>query len=481
MRIFKRFFVLMLIMVGVSAQASFDQNLVLNVKKNVVSITTRKNISAYSDNIQSFGTGFIVNKEKGIILTNKHVVGAASIASYEVSFFDGTEVDAQFVYVDPWHDFAFIKVNPKQIPAGTPKLVIAKDEAVLGEPIFIIGKNANQNYSLQTGEISSIYESIGTLPNQSYRISLNARGGASGSPVVNMKGEVVALIHSSDFDNFAFALPMSYANDALVSLLQKKQPSRKHTGMILDYYSLDRAVKYFHFPQEKVDAFMKSYPDSFNRGLRVLEIFKGSPAMDKLQVGDMIWSIEGEEIGPKLYLLEKKLNDLSKDKVKLSVYREGKLLDVEVGLYDLFKTRIKRMVSFGGAVFYERDDFIRKLTNAPEKSVFISNIKEGSSFSGRFPPIPGAQKLFIKISSFSGKPVETLDDLIKVIPELIKMKNFNTSYKNYGVYLAHDNLPVFSHSETCLEVSYNDIDGTPMVYDYDDSTGAWKGKEIPLK
>lgn len=55
-------------------------------------------------------TGFIVDAERGIILTNRHVVSPAPIVAQAV-LTNYEEVDLLPVYRDPVHDFGFMKVN----------------------------------------------------------------------------------------------------------------------------------------------------------------------------------------------------------------------------------------------------------------------------------------------------------------------------------------------------------------------------------
>ena len=56
------------------------------------------------------GTGFIVDAERGIIATNRHVVGT-SPGRIKIVFEDGQTAQAKRWYYDAWHDFAFIKLD----------------------------------------------------------------------------------------------------------------------------------------------------------------------------------------------------------------------------------------------------------------------------------------------------------------------------------------------------------------------------------
>ena len=52
------------------------------VEKAIVNIETRIAVSAYLDPGSWRGTGFITDKENGLVVTNNHVVGGASIGTY---------------------------------------------------------------------------------------------------------------------------------------------------------------------------------------------------------------------------------------------------------------------------------------------------------------------------------------------------------------------------------------------------------------
>lgn len=472
------FFFFYLLVAPTPAFSELDQNITLQAKKGVVSISRRTNLSAYEYPGQTSGSGFIIDREQGLIVTNHHVVGHASISTYEVGFFNGTEAPAQLLYYDSWQDFAFLKVDSSKIPDGTPALKTSKVQPSLGESVFIVGKNAGQNYSLQSGELSSHYDSLGHLPNQSYRISLNTRGGASGSPVLNTKGEVIGIIHSSNYDNFGFALPASYFMDAYATLKVGKKPTRRSPGFLVSYYSLDRAAKFYRFPENLIQDYIKAYPHSFNRILMIGSVFKDAPAMGKLEVGDIIWMVNGKAIGPNLYEMDRIFNTIDAETVTITVFRQGKKMDVQVGFENLQKNDVTRMVQFGGATFFEANDYIRYFTNVSKKAVFVTNIREGSSFAGRIMPIPGINYVMLNVVGFSGKPVHSLDDLIKIIPELVASKDFNMLYKNYGTLVAYDNVPLFSHGISTQEVSFEAIDGPPMLYTFDTQNLTWQATPL---
>lgn len=86
-----------------------------NVVRNVVSIRFCQTCSFDTDPaLNSEATGFVVDAERGYILTNRHVVGAGPFWGYCI-FDNHEEVDAYPVYRDPVHDFGILKFDPNAI------------------------------------------------------------------------------------------------------------------------------------------------------------------------------------------------------------------------------------------------------------------------------------------------------------------------------------------------------------------------------
>ena len=441
------------------------------LKNGIVSIKSDINRSAYSAMGKSHGTGFIVDKQKGFVVTNRHVVTVSSVGTYELIFANGREVEAKLVYFDPWHDFAFLQVDPKLIPESSQALPLL-EKAQLDEEVFIIGKNAGQDFSFQTGRISSLYEDMGYLPNQSLRISLNNRGGSSGSPVFNLEGQVVGLIHSSDMDSFGFALPIRPIKEALATLNQAKVPLRQHTGALLTFYSLDRASKYMKFPADKGKKYLEKYPQSNNKILMVKEVFEDTPAVGILEPGDLLWAINGQEIGPNFFDLEAIQNKASTT-VTYGIYRQGKYLEKTIGLYDLHQTHINRMVLFGGAIFYELNESLRRGLGAARQGVFVTNIFPGSPFYQVFPPIPGTEKTFVRITAIDRHPVNSLEDLIQALPKIMGKKYICVEYCNYAVELSYDSFPNFSRNKRILPITLDESQSKAEIMTYNPTTHTW--------
>lgn len=55
---------------------------------------------------------------------------------------------------------------------------------MIDQPIFMAGNNEGHGFSLHTGVVADLYEITGNMPQQSIKLSLNTKGGSSGSSVL---------------------------------------------------------------------------------------------------------------------------------------------------------------------------------------------------------------------------------------------------------------------------------------------------------
>ena len=62
--------------------------------------------------VQSLGSGFVIDAEEGIIITNNHVIAEAD--EVVANFNDGSSLDAEIIGRDPQTDLAVLKVDPSE-------------------------------------------------------------------------------------------------------------------------------------------------------------------------------------------------------------------------------------------------------------------------------------------------------------------------------------------------------------------------------
>ena len=466
-------------------KANSDENLYISSQPYIVSIEIRTTIAGYSEEGTTYGTGAILDKDKGYILTNAHVAKPDGVVDhYDVTLHDGTVIKAQLFYVDPWHDFAILKTDPKTLKNIPNSMPMKRNAVHLGDPVLIIGKNENNHFSSQTGTVASAFETSDVLPGQVFRISLNAQGGASGSPVFNIEGKVIGFLYASNGLTSAFAIQIDYALDVLEYISKNKTPPRYGTGAIFGFTTLNDLVRYDSFPNTKAEEIKQKFPLAFNRVLTVRTTLKGSPAEELLLAGDTLIKINGKDVGPSLYDLDKITNEegaKGSKKITFDIIRHGEPKKIDVGLYDLDTHTLKRMLHFGKAVFYEVDDSIVRRTNAP-RSVFVTNRKPGGGFYDQIPAIQrsggsGASSL-VAITNVDGTPIRTLDDFIKLLPKLMKKQDFYIQIRNFGTEFGYNNEPYFLQNDQIRYVPYRTTDGLPELYTFDNEKHMWEMKII---
>ena len=86
------------------------------VKPSIVNIMVDNEVGLGFDTEGSQNaTGSIVNWDRGVVLTNRHVSTISPVSTLKISFSSGEETDARVLYYDSWHDFAFLKFDPKTL------------------------------------------------------------------------------------------------------------------------------------------------------------------------------------------------------------------------------------------------------------------------------------------------------------------------------------------------------------------------------
>ena len=101
-------------------------------------------------------TGFVVDKTNGFLLTNRHVVGEGPL-TVRARFKCGYAQDlVRPIYVDPWHDFAFLIYNVGSLPTEVEQIELRPDLAKVGLDICIVGNDVGEVMSFLQGVISRV-------------------------------------------------------------------------------------------------------------------------------------------------------------------------------------------------------------------------------------------------------------------------------------------------------------------------------------
>ncbi len=141
------------------------------------------------------GTGIVLN-DKGLILTNDHVISGASSLTVAANGSSSETRTATLVGEEANDDLALIKVDPSGL--GLKPLTLASSKTVqVGDPVYAIGNPYGLNETLTRGIVSALGRSI-SAPNGSkiagaIQTDAALNPGNSGGPLLDDEGQVIGV------------------------------------------------------------------------------------------------------------------------------------------------------------------------------------------------------------------------------------------------------------------------------------------------
>lgn len=200
----------LLLSAGAVAQ-DFLPELVKRIKPSAVAIETFDN----RGNTVSRGSGFFIATDR--VITNKHVIEKSN--RVEVHLMDGKKFPVRGVLsVDGEGDLALLQVD---VPRGLAiPLSIVRSIPQEGESIVVIGNPFGLEGSVSNGIVSAVREISGY--GKIIQITAPISPGSSGSPVVNMMGQVigVATLQAAEGQSLNFAVPAERISQLKITEIQ---------------------------------------------------------------------------------------------------------------------------------------------------------------------------------------------------------------------------------------------------------------------
>ena len=183
---------------AVASAQEFLPELVKRIKPSAVAIETFD----AKGNTVSRGSGFFVSADR--IVTNRHVIERSN--RVEIHLLDGRKFVVKGVLaVDGEGDLAMLQVD---VPAAAAvPLPIDRSVPQEGESIVVVGNPFGLEGSVSNGIVSAVRE-IGGY-GKIIQITAPISPGSSGSPVVNMGGQVIgiATLQAAEGQSLNFAVP----------------------------------------------------------------------------------------------------------------------------------------------------------------------------------------------------------------------------------------------------------------------------------
>ncbi|HXV45308.1 MAG TPA: trypsin-like peptidase domain-containing protein [Nitrososphaera sp.] len=267
--------------------------------------------------VEGVGSGVVIDG-KGYILTNNHVIDDAE--RLKVTLTDGRVLRGRVVGSDEVTDLAVIKVEAEQplpaaelgnsddLKAGQIVLAIGNPFGLTGGPAVTAGIISLLNRSIQarTGVLELIQTDAAINP------------GNSGGPLVNTKGQVVAIntANMPYAQGIGFAVPVNTAKSILKELIETGRVTRPWIG-VASMKVTPQLARYYGLPATE--------------GALIAQVEPYSPADDAgLRKGDIIEGIDGSRVEDPTQIASHVRKKQVNDRLTLTVNRYGRQLQVPV-------------------------------------------------------------------------------------------------------------------------------------------------------
>lgn len=281
--------------------------------------------NSYQQESTGAGSGIIIGKDDQYLYlaTNYHVVQNAK--SLSVTFVDGKSADATVKGYVENNDIAVVTVKLSDISDDTLNeikeiQVGSSDDLAVGDPCVAIGNALGYGQSVTVGYISALNREISASDETVKVLQTDAaiNPGNSGGALVNMQGELIGIntakYSDTSVEGMGYALPISDVQDIINDLIAGKNVSNDGTTSGQAYLGISAQTITSQYAQ------LLNMPE----GVYISSVEQGSAAEEcGLQSGDIICSLDGEDIADMETFHDKIVSCNPGDKVTIVYYRNN--------------------------------------------------------------------------------------------------------------------------------------------------------------
>lgn len=281
--------------------------------------------NSYQQESTGAGSGIIIGKDDQYLYlaTNYHVVQNAK--SLSVTFVDGKSADATVKGYVENNDIAVVTVKLSDISDDTLNeikeiQVGSSDDLAVGDPCVAIGNALGYGQSVTVGYISALNREISASDETVKVLQTDAaiNPGNSGGALVNMQGELIGIntakYSDTSVEGMGYALPISDVQDIINDLIAGKNVSNDGTTSGQAYLGISAQTITSQYAQ------LLNMPE----GVYISSVEQGSAAEEcGLQSGDIICSLDGEDIADMETFHDKIVACNPGDKVTIVYYRNN--------------------------------------------------------------------------------------------------------------------------------------------------------------
>ena len=269
------------------------------------------------------GSGFIIDGDKGYVLTNDHVVHDAIVrkGKIKVSLPNKQTYEATPVGFDPQYDIAVLKIDGKGLPSVK---LGSSDDLTIGEAALAIGNPFGFRNTVTVGVVSAVDRSLQSEDGANLQglIQTDAaiNPGNSGGPLCDIEGNVIGINTAiiSGAEGLGFAIGASSIKGVVEELIRYGRIKHGWTGMTFWDIS-ERLANRLGLAN--------------TNGALVAEVYRNSPADDAgIKPGDAILKADGKNITSVADLQGVLRETRAGDQLSLTLSRRGKQINVKINL-----------------------------------------------------------------------------------------------------------------------------------------------------
>ncbi|KAF0745275.1 hypothetical protein Ae201684_000306 [Aphanomyces euteiches] len=413
----------------------------------------------------SVATGFVVDKKRGLILTNRHVVTPGPVVA-DAIFVNKEEVDLVPIYRDPVHDFGFYRFDPARVKfLKLHEIPIDPSGAKVGVEIRVVGNDAGEKLSILPGILakldreapnygSSGYNDFNTFY---YAAASSTSGGSSGSPVLNIEGAAIALnAGGAKKAASSYYLPLDRAVRAL-RLIQNGADIPRGTWQTIFRHAAYDEVRKLGLTANVESEFRSRFPEETGL-LTVDQVLPNGPGFGLLEAGDVLVKIQGR-YETTFLALEETLDSSVGKSIEVEIQRGGIPITVNIPVQNLHDITPSRFLEVGGCIIHSLSYQQARNASLAVGAVYLAQVGHMLMKAHIAQPCI--------IVSLDGTPTNTLDEFIHTIRH---MPNGHRTVLRY--FLTRDRHRIRS---AVLSI---DRQWFPMqLYERNDTDGLWHCRE----
>jgi len=273
---------------------------------------------------QSAGSGVIVDRARGYVITNNHVVNNAQ--EVMVTLKDRRALKARLVGTDPGTDIAVLKIDARNLA----ELKFAdSDNMNVGDFVIAIGNPFGIGQTVTSGIVSALGRTgLGIEGYEDFiQTDASINPGNSGGALVNLQGELVGintaiLGPSGSSAGIGFAIPSNMVRTVMAQIIRFGEVRRGRTGLTT---------------QDMTHELAQSLAVASADGAVVVQVERGSAAEKAgLKPSDIITGVNGKPVRDSADLRNRLGLIPVGEEAELRVQRKGKPLAVRLRIAELF-------------------------------------------------------------------------------------------------------------------------------------------------